>query len=118
MYGLPPDIDLGFFLQKLLVQICFGGTDLHLNFETCSVLITSRIAIVTSDGRREIFNDYRLAAPTLFPFLNVAVDSVKGTTDGTLYLGFSEKGFIEIYDGSQQFESYVIRRLGEKEIVV
>jgi hypothetical protein len=119
MYGLPHDVDLSFFLQKTLVQICFGGADLGLNFHGgVSVMVTGRIGFVFPGGKQETFEDYRLAAPFLLQLLNENVSMVKGDRNGTLRLGFLEKGTLEIYDDSQQFESYVIRKLGEKEIVV
>jgi hypothetical protein len=50
-------------------------------------------------------------------FLNKAVISAEDHSGGTLRLNFEGGGFIECYDDSEHYESYVIH-VGDRVIVV
>lgn len=118
MNGLPPDLDLSFFENKTLIQVCVGFNELILVFEPrILVTVTSSIGYVHSHKRVDRFESFPVAASVVCQLLNRAVDSAAGTPDGTLRLEFSGGGHLELYDDSKQFESYVIR-FGDTTIVV
>ena len=118
MYGLPKDINLGFFSGKTLLQACFGFCDLILNFDgAVSVTVTSSIGTVDSSGRVQQHDDFRQVAAAVLVLLNQSVLSAEGNEAGTLTLQFDGGGMLAIYDDSRYYESYTIRN-GEQMIVV
>jgi hypothetical protein len=130
MYGLPRDIDLGFFKGKTLLQACFGAHDLILYFEgevklegginlegEVSVTVTSLLGCQDSGGRIQKYDDFRIAVPAVLALLNQTVLTAEGDEEGTLTLKFDGNGILAIYDDSKEFESYTIK-CGERLIVV
>ena len=118
MYGLPPNIDLSFFVEKTLLQVCFGRHDLILHFdENVSITITSSIGFSSPNGDIQQNEDFYLMANIILQLLEKKIVSVLTNTEGTLILCF-ENGFdLVVYDDSAYYESYVIRN-GEKLIIV
>lgn len=118
MYRLPPDVDLSFLVNKTLIQVCFGGNDLVLNFApNVSITVTSSVRVSGPSGTGERREDFREIANSLFRLLNSSISSAAGHPDGTLILTFTGEWLLEIYDDSDRYESYVIRYDG-KTIVV
>lgn len=118
MYGLPKDVDLGFFINKTLLQACFGVNDLIFHFDgDVSITITSTIGCMESDGNIRQYDDMTQAAPTVMTLLNQSVVSAEGDEAGTLTLRFDGDGIFMIYDESKKYESYVIKN-GEQLIIV
>jgi hypothetical protein len=124
MYGLPKNINLDFFLDTTLIQICFGGGDLCLNFDngagvSPTIMVTSVVACSCSGNLMKKSGEcgYGVIAPKLLLFLNQDVLEVVSTRDGILEFKFKSGDKIYIYDDSEQYESYVIRN-GENTIVV
>jgi hypothetical protein len=116
MYGLPRGIDLSFFQQKSLLQVCFGLHDLILNFDDVSVTVTSSIGISDSATTQNCENFLQAAGP-LTALLERRVTSASGDTAGTLKLDFDNDKSLFIYDDSRKYESYTIR-YADKLIVV
>ena len=118
MHRLPPDIDLTFFKDKALLQVCICANEMILNFDSyVSVTVTSRIGIT---GRLETFDtyeDFTKAAPAVLALLNDVVTAVEGDTDGTLALTFRSGTKLEFFDTTDHYESYLVKH-GDKVIVV
>ena len=118
MYGLPPDIDLSFFHNRTLEQVCIGAADLILHFdEGVSLTVTSSIGWVGPHGARNTYEDFPQAASAVAGLLSDVVVLARGNPEGTLTLEFRKGAKLEFYDDSKQYESYVIKSKG-KEIVV
>ncbi len=118
MYGLPPDIDLSFFAGQKLIQVCVGFHDLILHFdEGVSATITSAVGCRNRHEMSCRFEEFPVAASAVAGFLNKVVKCARGDTDGTLTIEFEGDEWLEMYDDSEQFESYVIKH-GDREIVV
>ena len=109
--------DISFFNGSCLVQISFGKFDLGLNFDgpLSSVMIQSSFGIQPLDGA---LKKYDISDVTqLRDFLNCDVHSASWGAQGTLILEFQGGDQLMIFDDSDQYESYVIRR-GTTTIVV
>jgi Family of unknown function (DUF6188) len=118
MYGLPRDVDLRFFFDKTLIQVCVGANDLVLNFDgRVSITVTSAVGCAGPDGAHVTYKDFSHAGPLLFTFLSHTVAAANGTVDGTLTLRFRNGRHLELYDDSKEYESYTIR-YGDHVIVV
>lgn len=119
MYGLPPNVDLGFLKGKRLIQICVGANDLILRFDEdgVSIVITSLIGIHVRSNIYKRYSDFRESASSVVKFLDDSVTGVHGEPDGTLTVEFRGGGKFRVYDDSEHFESYVIHNK-EKVIVV
>ncbi len=118
MYGLPHNINLGFFDGKTLVQVCFGVHDLILNFDDdVSITVTSSLGYVDSSNNIHQHDDFRQIAVIVLALLNQSVLSAEGNDKGTLTLKFDGGGMLTIYDNSKKYESYTIKN-GEQMIIV
>jgi hypothetical protein len=116
MYGIAPGTDLSFFQDRTLQQICFGAHDIQFHFdERCTLFVESSIRSQNVDGTTEEFYVIRRSeeepapyarAPALLNFLNDTVSTVAWKPDGTLTLVFELAGTLEIYDDSEEFESW------------
>jgi hypothetical protein len=118
MYGLPKGEDFAFFIGRTLLQACFGGHDLILNFdEDVRVTVTSSVGCLVSSASIRRFTDFRQAAPFVLALVNRTISAVETGENGTLTLKFDNGGSLELYDDSNDFESYSIKH-GEHTIVI
>jgi len=119
MYGLPENIDLKFFEQQELLQICVGKNEVILNFTGhISVTIQSRFACSNSKPLSIANDELPLAAYPLLYFIGALVVKAEGDTDGTLRLTFSNTELLLVHDDDPNYESYVITRNGQTVIIV
>ena len=110
MYGLPKGMNLTFFDQRTLIQVCIGGHDLILNFDGgISVTITSSIAIVGLAAAYERYDDFREAGSRLVKLIDLKVEGAGAEGAGTLKIRFAGDETLFIFDDSEQYESYTIR---------
>jgi hypothetical protein len=117
MHGLPPTLDLSFFKDRALLQVCVGENELILNFEeSVSVNVSSRIGWIGAKGRRDTYEDFSKAATAVITLLHDVVVSAHGDTKGTLTLDFGSGVKLEFYDTSQRHESYLIKH--QEELIV
>jgi hypothetical protein len=109
MYGLDPNIQLGFLRGKTLEQACFGLHDLILHFDQdISISIESSIAVGQHGQTLVRHRSYQEVSRELLHLLNKVVIEVHWTTEGTVSLVFDHGAIVEIYDDSVEFESYSI----------
>jgi hypothetical protein len=119
MYGLPSSVDLGFLSGRTLGQVCVGENDLVLGFDKdASITVESAVGCQDDSGTMQRYEDFRQASGMLFAFLGQDVRVAVRTSQTTLVLEFENGKRLEIYDDSEQFESFVIRYEGEVKIVV
>jgi hypothetical protein len=118
MYGLPTGLDLSFFVQKRLIQVCVGECDIIFNFDySLSLTLTSSFGCQCPAGGFHQYESFIRGSGDVMKFLNKAVISAEDHSGGTLRLNFEGGGFIECYDDSEHYESYVIH-VGDRVIVV
>jgi hypothetical protein len=127
MYGIKATTDLSFLRGKTLCQVCFGPSDLQLNFAEgkTRISVESTIGYGASDGtyeKRVIGKDPGTSEVLedtgfLLRLLMKEVEEVHWTAEGTVTLTFAGGSKLQIYDDSQQFESYTIGN-GDQLIVV
>ena len=127
MYGIKATTDLSFLKGKTLCQVCFGPYDLQLNFAEgiTRISVQSTIGYGASDGTyakrvigkgpcmSEVLEDTGF----LLRLLMKEIEEVHWTAEGTMTLTFAGGSQLQIYDDSQQFESYTIEN-GNQPIVV
>ena len=108
MNGVPQDIDLSFFVDLTLMQVCVGEYELILNFsEHVSVLVQGNFEIVpifTVSGVSKRLSDI-LAVLSL---LGMKTVGVKRDGSHTLILEFSGGRCLLLHDNSPSYESFVI----------
>jgi hypothetical protein len=118
MYKLPLDLDLGFFVCRVLVQVCVGLSDIIFNFDNgLSVTLTSSLGCQRPAGGFRRYKNLVRGSRDVMEFLNRTVTSAEDLSSGTLRLNFEGGGFVEFYDDSDHYESYVIQA-GDRIIVV
>lgn len=116
MYGLSQDTDVSFFIGQTLIQACFGPHDVILNFQDdkpATISIWSSIGCISSDGMCERIKDFKEQPGFILKLMNVPITSSQVLVGGTLRLGFENGRQLEIYDDSDQYESYSIHHAGK-----
>jgi hypothetical protein len=110
MYGLPSDPNIEVLKNESLIQICIGENDLILNFSgNISLAVYSSVGLGQSNNSMTSFTDFIAVSPQLLRLLSRKVLDVKWDKDGTISIKFENNAIVEVYDDSEQFESYTIR---------
>jgi hypothetical protein len=119
MYGLSPETDVSFMVNQKLIQACFGQHDLILNFDNdgVSVLVTSSIGCIPPNGACHHVTQFSEEAQFILKLLDVPVVTAEVMPGGTFCMSFEGGAQLQIYDDSDQFESYVIEHAGKIIIV-
>jgi Family of unknown function (DUF6188) len=111
MYGLPSDPAVDVLKGQTLIQICFGENDLFLNFSgNLSFGIYSSIGLGVNADRVIKSSDFVKLSQELLRLLSVLVSDVTWAKDGRISITFETGYVVELYDDSEQFESYTIKR--------
>jgi hypothetical protein len=126
MYGIKATTDLSFLKGKTLCQVCFGPYDLQLNFaEGTRISVESTVGYGAADGTyakrvigkgpgmSEVLEDTGF----LLRLLMKEVADVHWTAEGTMTLTFTGGSRLQLYDDSQQFESYNVGNAGQLIVV-
>ena len=116
MYGLPADFDGGFFVGRVLEQVCFNENQISLRFDS-DVGITIEGAYAYQDT--PVAEDARTlhvpaSSSSLMQLLGHSVSRVENTREGTLSLFFDNA--LRCFD-TPHYESYQIRH-GARVIIV
>ncbi len=122
MYGLSKDKDLGFMLNKDLLQVCVGLHEVILNFDGDMSILTQCtfevIAEVFSPGGTPNSQQAALGSPSSFlPLLGAKIVAVENVGDQRLILRFSEGTTVILHEDNSNFESYQITAPGQEIIV-
>lgn len=117
MYGLPCDIDLEFFVDRTLLQVCVGENEVQLHFDSGVSLMISCNVRTTRGADSLMLDDIPELGRALTKWLGARVVSAAGDARGTLRLGWSDASTVEIFDTWDSYESYVVTH-GARTIVV
>ena len=118
MYGLPADSDCGFFVGRVLEQVCFNENQISLRFDS-DVGITIEGAYAYQDTAvAEDASTLHVPASSssLMQLLGHSVSRVESTREGTLSLVFDNGHGLRCFD-TPHYESYQIRH-GARVIIV
>ncbi len=118
MYGLPENTDLGFLKEQVLRQVCVGANEVILRFaDDISITCQTDIGHKKAGVCTALYRDMITCGAMLVNFLHTSIINASAESPGTLVLKFSNDEALEIYDTSQEYESYQIT-YGNKTIVV
>ena len=119
MYGLKPDVDLGFFVGRDLNLVEVGLANVRFNFDgptfapgvqsLLSLAVQSRLEHSSKGSvyEWEGAENNPLSAASLLGLVGKSVVSVHGDPDGTLALTFSNDDVVTIFD-QEGYEAYQI----------
>jgi hypothetical protein len=118
MYGLKNTIDLSFLLRASVSQIVVSLSALSIDFDKAVRLtIFSSFAVGLPGQPMSKFNGSTEDAPALFPLIGDVISEAKATASGGLQVIFESGSVLEIFDDSEQYESFSIAN-GDQLIVV
>lgn len=118
MYGLKNTIDLSFLLRASVLQIVVSLSALSIDFDKAVRLtIFSSFAVGLPDQPMSKFNGSTDDALALFPLIGDVISEAKATASGGLQVIFESGSVLEIFDDSEQYESFSIAN-GDQLIVV
>ena len=118
MYRLSKDVDLGFLVGVELHQVCVGKNEVILNFDhDVRITILSDFAVGNRDAPFTKYHDASTGAIALLPLLHCTVSHAKATDEGGLLLTFGSGVRLEVFDDSDQYESFWIAH-GEQQIII
>jgi hypothetical protein len=119
MFPLSKDIDLSFFRNKLLLQVCVGKNEVILNFDgdvKLTILSTFR---VSSDASGEVeYDESAAGGARLLSLLHDTARLATPTADGGLQLAFESGTVLVLLDTSKQYESFWIEAPPSIRIIV
>jgi hypothetical protein len=111
MYRLPSDPAIDALKGQSLLQVCFGENDLFLNFSgNMSFGIFSSVGLGVNADAVVRSSDFVEVSQELLRLLSVLVSDVSWAKDGTISITFETGYVVELYDDSEQFESYTIKK--------
>lgn len=118
MYGLKNTIDLSFLLTASVSQIVVSLSALSIDFDKAIRLtIFSTFAVGLAGQPMTQFNGSTEDALALFPLIGDVISEAKATASGGLKVIFESGSVLEIFDDSEQYESFSIAN-GDQLIVV
>jgi hypothetical protein len=118
MYGLKNTIDLSFLLTASVSQVVVSLSALSIDFDKpVRLTIYSTFAVGLSGQPMSQFNGSTEDAQALFPLIGDAISEAKATASGGLQVTFESGSVLEIFDDSEQYESFSIAN-GDQLIVV
>jgi hypothetical protein len=118
MYGLKNTVDLSFFLRAAVTQICVSNSALIINFDkSVRLTILSTFSVSPTNGVSNRLDSYAASASALFPLIGETIAAVRATESGGLRMEFQSGIYLDVFDDSEQFESFWIAD-GENLIIV
>ncbi len=122
MYGLAKEKDLGFMLNKELLQVCIGLNEVLLNFDAeMSILLQCPYEVIPSSGLRGRLADQPQhqagSAVSLLPLIGSKIAGVENQGEGRLVLFFSNGSSLIIQEDDAPYESYQITTPEQRIIV-
>lgn len=108
MKGLSEKVDLGPFVGRQLVQVCFGAWIVVLLFDgPVRIVVESSIILSNTGGSRSI-DDFRADASVLCKLIGQNVAGANRTSTGGMTLHMSSGTHVEITNSSSEHESFQI----------
>jgi hypothetical protein len=110
MFGLAENVDLSFFRDREVLQVCIGWTQAQIHLDgNVSLFIETEMRHRSRAGPVVQHTDIRASAVMLASLLGLRVLSAKREPPGTLVLEFSDGSLLEVLDSSPRYESYQIK---------
>lgn len=120
MYRIPDDLVLNEIVGSEIQQICCGKYDVQFHFHSgTNIAVQGDVTLL--DGDRIIGNWTESGNWTNVFFqqlLNLAVIGYFVPNDRLLQINFEQGLVLQLYDSSDQYESFQIYRTGNYEIIV
>lgn len=118
MYGLPDNFDASIFLTKKLDLLCYSENTINLSFEgALSVTILRSFIHKRALHETACKQTLPVSKSSLMCLVGKVVCHVASDKQGSLTLNFDNGHVLELFDDSQNYESYIIR-IGETEVIV
>jgi hypothetical protein len=118
MYRLKKSEDLGFIVGSTIEQVCASNTTLTINGDRDSYIrIFSGFSITTRTQSCTVFNGSAEDASVLLQLIGDVVEAATATDEGGLRVNFRSGLILDVFDDSDQYESFVIGN-GDKQIIV
>jgi hypothetical protein len=111
MYGLNDDVDLGFLMNKAIIQICLGKYQIILRLgDSTSISVEGKMKYTmhTSPVKDIEINCSEEHAGILQRLFDVPIVRTEVKPPGDLLLWFGNNDQLVIYDSKPSFESYQI----------
>jgi hypothetical protein len=110
MHGLPIDFDGGFFVGRVLQQVCFNENQISLRFDSdVGITIEGAYAYQDTPVAEDTLTLHPPASSSsLMQLLGHSVSRVESTREGTLSLFFDNGHGLRCFD-TPHYESYQIR---------
>lgn len=119
MYRLSNNVDLSFLYGVELQQVCIGENEVILNFDR-DIRITILSSFAVASKRDTPITTYHEAAKggsAILSLLHLCVSKAEATDTGGLLLEFNSGASVNIFDDSDQYESFWIANQNEQIIV-
>jgi hypothetical protein len=114
MYGIPDNFPHGLLRGAVLEQVCVGLHDVQFRFDgDVTISVSSSVRV---DEKGLFVADFAAIAASLCGFLGKSITEAKTPRPKVLRLAFGDHS-LEIFDDSDEFESFTVR-IGGTEIVV
>jgi hypothetical protein len=113
MYGLPKDFDGTILVGHTLEMVCFNQNQVYLHFDGKVTIAIESAFCYDSSERVEV----PVRNSNLMELLGAVIGGVQGDEDGTLRLLFRNGQTLQVFDTTEQYESYTVT-YGEKVIIV
>ena len=113
MYGLPPDLDLSFFVGKRLGQVAFTESVIFFRFDgNVSVALESSFQHQTKqevdEFRIGVLQSLPVTYSTLMRVVGRSVISASGDDEGSLAIVFDDHQVLRFFEHATPYESYSI----------
>jgi uncharacterized protein DUF6188 len=116
MHGLPPDVDLGFLLGKVIEQVAVGSHNVQINYRDGGISIEYKFLLKHPTLGEIEWSGTPEDAAQAVTLVAKRITGVSGKSDGTLVLRFSNGILLTIFD-REEYESYSITKQGLPTIV-
>lgn len=118
MYDFPDDFDPNVFIGTQLTLVAYAENLINLTFdEALRITALGDIAYRASNGGDEIIESPPVSFSSLVALVGRRVTGAIVRSPRTLALTFERNGSLTLTDGSDVFESFILR-VGDREIVI
>jgi hypothetical protein len=114
MYGVKPDLDLGFLISQELSQLALGRYEYQLRFSgESNISIQCEVLFYRSGGSKQIAIGDLAAISGLHVLLGRKVTEARVIDRNEVCLGFDGEYKLTIIDSNDHYESFVIWNKGD-----
>ncbi len=118
MYGLPKNIDLSFFHDRELIQVCIGPYQVQFHFDKdVRIFVQNAFSYVDAGGAIVEIKTAPSSAILVDKLMGKTVKVINPSQNGTLQIAFNTGEQLIFCDDTKGYECYLIQN-GEQTIVV